>query len=347
MIGVGLVGFITVMAASIRQSIDEVVGGAIEAELVIDSGSLGFGGLDPALAGELAGLAEVDAVTGIGVDTVELEGSVLDVAGLDGPAAAATLDLDVANGSLAELGPTGVAVASEMAEERGWSVHDPVTVRFADGATAAFEVGATFDNDSLGDVFLDRSAMDARGLAPYDVQVLVSLADGVDTEAGRSAIEAVTATYPNAEVQTAQEFADGQAATLDPLFGLVYALLALAVIIALLGIANTLALSIFERTRELGLLRAVGMTRTQLRNAVRYESVIIALLGTGLGLVIGVGFGAAVLRALSEEGVSDLVVPAGPFAVIAVLAVVAGVVAAVLPARRAARLDVLAALQAD
>ncbi|HSL58554.1 MAG TPA: FtsX-like permease family protein, partial [Acidimicrobiales bacterium] len=316
MIGVGLVGFITVMASSIRASIDEVVGGAIDAEYVVSSDSLGFGGIDPALAGLLAELPEVAAVTGVGVDTVEVDGTVMGIAGVDGPAAEATLDLDVTAGSLADLGPTGIAVADQMADERGWGAGDIVSLRFPDGTIHPFEVSATFDNDSLGDVFIGRDALESRGLAPYDIQVLVSLADGVDLDPARTAIESVTAGFPNAEVQTAQEFADAQAATLDPLFGLVYALLALAVIIALLGIANTLALSIFERTRELGLLRAVGMSRSQLRHAVRYESVIIALLGTGLGLVIGVGFGAAVMRAMSEEGVSDLVVPAGPFAVI-------------------------------
>jgi putative ABC transport system permease protein len=127
---------------------------------------------------------------------------------------------------------------------------------------------------------------------------------------------------------------------------MVYALLFLAVLIALLGIANTLALSIFERTRELGLLRAVGMTRRQLRTTVRYESVIIALLGTFLGLLIGVAFGWALVKAMESEGLTAFVIPGGQLVVITVFAVFAGVAAAVLPARRAAKLDVLDAIVA-
>ena len=131
------------------------------------------------------------------------------------------------------------------------------------------------------------------------------------------------------------------------MLNLIYAMLALAVFIALLGIANTLALSTFERTRELGLLRAIGMTRGQLRSTVRYEAVIISLLGTALGLAVGVGFGWAMVRALAGEGLHRLVIPAGPLGSVVAVAALAGVAAAVLPARRAARLDILGAISSD
>jgi len=134
---------------------------------------------------------------------------------------------------------------------------------------------------------------------------------------------------------------------MDMLLNLIYALLALAVFIALLGIANTLALSIFERTRELGLLRAVGMTRRQLRATVRYESVIIALLGTTLGLAIGTGFGWSIVKALDGEGLDTFSFPAGQLAVVTAIAAMAGVAAAALPARRAARLDILGAITSE
>jgi putative ABC transport system permease protein len=131
------------------------------------------------------------------------------------------------------------------------------------------------------------------------------------------------------------------------ILNLMYALLGLAVFIALLGIANTLALSIFERTRELGLLRAVGMTRRQLRATVRYEAVVIALLGTTLGLVIGTAFGWAIVQALHDQGLNTFALPVGSLVVLTVVGAIAGVLAAVLPARRAARLDVLGAITAD
>jgi putative ABC transport system permease protein len=143
------------------------------------------------------------------------------------------------------------------------------------------------------------------------------------------------------------EFRESMTANMDMILNLIYLLLGLAVLIALLGIANTLALSIFERTRELGLLRAVGMTRRQLRSTVRYESVIIALLGTTLGLSIGVGFGWAIVEALSGQGLSEFAIPVNQLVTVAIIAGIAGVIAAILPARRAARLNILEAINAE
>jgi putative ABC transport system permease protein len=155
----------------------------------------------------------------------------------------------------------------------------------------------------------------------------------------------MAAGYPNAEVQDLTEFKAAQAAQINQLLGLIYVLLALSVLIAVIGIANTLALSVVERTRELGLLRAVGMTRTQLRAAVRWEAVLIALFGALLGLGVSVFFGWAVVTALESEGFSELRIPVGSLLVIMVLAGIFGVVAALAPARRAARLNVLRAIQ--
>jgi putative ABC transport system permease protein len=154
----------------------------------------------------------------------------------------------------------------------------------------------------------------------------------------------VASQHPLADVQDRDSFKASKGAEIDTILNLIYALLALAVIIALLGIANTLALSIFERTRELGLLRAVGMTRAQVRATVRWESVIISLLGTTLGLVIGTSFGWVMVKALEGEGLNTFTVPTTQLAVVVAIAAVAGVVAAVLPARRAAKLDVLEAI---
>jgi putative ABC transport system permease protein len=159
-----------------------------------------------------------------------------------------------------------------------------------------------------------------------------------------SAVEGVAAAYPGADVLDKNEYKADQSKFVDQLLGLVYALLGLAILIALLGIANTLALSVLERTRELGLLRAVGMSRSQLRSTVRWESVIIALQGTVLGLLIGLFFGWALVTALADEGIDHLAIPWVSLLVVILLAGLAGVVAAVLPARRAAKLDVLRAI---
>jgi putative ABC transport system permease protein len=180
-----------------------------------------------------------------------------------------------------------------------------------------------------------------------DNSVYVKLAPGVSAQAGRTAIETVTDAYPNAQVQDKVEFADSIVGQVTALLLLVIVLLLLAVVIALIGIANTLALSIFERTREIGLLRAVGMTRQQVRQAVRWESVIMALLGTALGLIIGLFFGWALIRALSDQGFDTLSIPVPLLVLVVVVAFLSGVLAAIFPARRASRLNVLDAISTE
>ncbi len=182
------------------------------------------------------------------------------------------------------------------------------------------------------------------GIDPLDAKVYVRNADSIDAATARSVLDQAAATYPSVEVMDHADFKAAKAGDINTLLNLIYALLALAIVIALIGITNTLALSIFERTRELGLLRAIGMTRRQLRATVRWESMIIALFGTALGLSIGLFFGWSIVHALAEQGFTAFVVPTGSLLVVAVIAAVAGVAAAVLPARRAARLDVLGAI---
>jgi putative ABC transport system permease protein len=178
----------------------------------------------------------------------------------------------------------------------------------------------------------------------YDMQLFVKKAASVSTADAMAAVKAVVAEYPGVTVLDQQGYKDAQAAPINQMLALVYALLALAIVIALLGIGNTLALSIFERTRELGLLRAVGMTRSQLRSTIRWESVIIAMQGTVLGLLIGLFFGWSLVRALSDQGIDQFSAPIRSLTVVVVLAWLAGVVAAILPGRRAAKLDVLKAV---
>ena len=156
-----------------------------------------------------------------------------------------------------------------------------------------------------------------------------------------TSVVASTAEFGNVEVQDQTAFREQQAGFIDQLLGLISALLFFAILIALFGIVNTLGLSIFERTRELGLLRAVGMSRKQVKRMIRWESVIISIIGALLGVVIGVFFGFALQQALANEGVTELVIPVGSLAVYLVLAALAGVLAAIWPARRAAKLDVL------
>jgi putative ABC transport system permease protein len=200
--------------------------------------------------------------------------------------------------------------------------------------------------EPMGSYTLGLAAFDANVTKHVDNHALVDTADGVSTVQARAAINRVLADSPNASLLTRDEFKGSIANQIGKVLNLVYVLLAMALLIALFGIANTLALSVFERTRELGLMRAVGMTRAQVRAMVRWESALIALLGTALGTALGLGIGGALLRAAGGTELAQLSVPVQALAMIVVVATGAAVVAAALPARRAARLDVLQAVQA-
>jgi len=197
----------------------------------------------------------------------------------------------------------------------------------------------------VGDVVLPRATWQPHAAQALDVSAFVGLAPGVPIGEGRAVVERAVAPFGAPDVQDRAAFAASSTSFVDTLLGLVYVLLGLAVVIALLGIANTLSLSVHERRRELGLLRAVGQTRRQLRSMVRSEAVVVAAYGTVVGAVLGVVLGAALVAAAGAE-TAVLTVPAGRLALVLVVGAAAGVLAAARPARRAARADVLAALAA-
>jgi putative ABC transport system permease protein len=203
------------------------------------------------------------------------------------------------------------------------------------------------ENDLAGRYFVDTSVFDANVRNQFDAVVFAKMAPGASVDQARAAIERVADAYPNLKVQNRDEFIDTQSEMINQVLVLIYVLLALAIVIAFFGIMNTLALSIVERTRELGLLRAVGMTRRQLKSMVRWEAILIALFGTVGGLGVGIFFGWATIRALDEQGFHVFRVPIGGFVAIALFAALFGVVAAAIPARRASKLDILRAIAAE
>jgi putative ABC transport system permease protein len=344
MIGVALVGFITILAASARASVDDVINRSFRSDLVVDSGMMSMGGLSPALATELARQPEVAQATGLRFAQGEINGHPQMLMAVNPADIGGISDLDVRQGSIADLDGTSIALSSKAAADAHLHVGATVTGRFVSGERA-LRVAAVYERQEVaGGYLIAHQLYESVVPAVLDMKVYVDLRPGVSAEAGRAAVERVTAGYPSAQVQDLTAFRDAQSRSIDQVLTLVYALLALAVVIALLGIGNTLALSVHERTRELGLLRAVGMTRAQVRATVRWESVIIALFGTVLGLGVGLFFGWAVVHALADQGIERLLVPLGQLLWITVLAGGAGVVAALLPARRAARLDVLDAI---
>jgi putative ABC transport system permease protein len=348
MIGVGLISFIAILAASTRTSIDGALDRSVAGDLVVTPSSRYSGGLDPGLAGRIADLPEVDAVAGLRSSEAAVDGSATPITGLDAAAASALVDVAPVEGSLADLDVDGIGVFEDVATDEGLAVGDTVPVVFRQTGAVDLTVAVIYGEEQLvGEYLLGLPAYEANVAEQFDAEVFVGTAEGVDAEAALAAVEGVAATYPGSEVLDPAGFKAEQTQEVDQLLGVIYALLGLAVLIALLGITNTLVLSILERTRELGLLRAVGMSRGQLRSTVRWEAVIIALQGTLLGIVIGLFFGWALVTALNDQGVDELTFPVPTLAVIVVLAALAGVAAAVVPARRAAKLDVLRAVVTD
>ncbi len=336
MIGVALVGFVTILATSITASIGGSIDRDFRGNLVVDSGSFdGTGGLSPELATQLRTTPGVTAAVATRAVPARVDGAkVAILTGWDTADLARVFDLGQIQGSLASLGTDGLAVDARRAADKGWHLGDTVPVTLADGVHP-FTVRAVFDHGSqwVGKEFVGTGALPRQ----LDSRIYLVATD-------RASVAGMAGRYPAAQLLDKKALADDASKEINQLLGLIYTLLALAVVIALIGIANTLSLSIHERTRELGLLRAVGTLRSQLRWLVRGEAALIALFGALLGLTVGTFFGWAMVKALAGQGIDRLVVPAGSLAVVFVIAGLAGVAAALLPSRRAARLDVLQAL---
>jgi len=356
MIGVGLIAFISIFATSAKASINAVVDRSFAGDFVINSGAgQSGGGVDPALAQRLNALPQVAAATGERSGSMLILGQPVMIAAVDPRTAGQIFNVSPAQGSIGALGADGIAVYKDDATKHHLKLGSPVSVVFRDTGPKTLRVALIYgDNQaapsanpgSKTSYFLGTPGYDANFAAPhFDTQVFVKKAPGVSTAAALAAVKTVAARYaPGTTVQDQAAYKTEQTKGIDQILALIYTLLALAIVIALLGIGNTLALSIFERTRELGVMRAVGMTRRQLRGTIRWESVIIALQGTFLGLLVGVFFGWALVRAQKSNGISVFSVPWLTLVIIVLLAGLAGVVAAILPSRRAAKLNVLRAI---
>jgi putative ABC transport system permease protein len=345
MIGLALVSFVSIFAASLQGSFRETVERTFRSDAIVQAATIA--GVPDAAIEALEATAEVDLVVPAAAGQVELDGQTLTVAVLPPAELDAVLDLEVVAGDLGGLGMGGLVLAASLADELGIDAGDEVQAGLPDG-TVALPVVALVDGDGL-DVrgFLDPTTWEANGGTRSTVfSAYVVFAEEVDADAGLAATEAALGDLPQVRVLDQAGFADAISAQLDQLLGVIYALLALSVLVALLGIVNTLALSVVERTREIGLLRAVGMTRPQVRRMVRLEAISVALIGAALGLALGVPLGAVFTR-VERFNLTTFVVPWTQLLVGVVLAGIAGLLAGLLPARRAANLDVLDALYAE
>ncbi len=348
MIGVALVGFITILASSTKASVSDSVSKSLQADYIVASGSFGLNGLSPEIEADLSALPEVAAVSALRTSPVGVGTGSSEVAAVDTKVIDRLVNLGVTEGRLADVTGASVAVDAGTASDDGLAIGDKVTLTFARTGAVELTVKALFDQALPGaegsPYLVGLDTYEANVTDQFDRQVFVDAADGVGPAESRAALDRALEKWPNGELQDQAAFKESITSQIDMILNLIYGLLGLAVVIALIGIANTLALSVHERRRELGLLRAVGMTRPQVRSAIRWESVMIALMGTFLGFALAVAGSWGIVQAISAEDPLSFVVPPVQLTVIVVLAAVAGVLAAVGPARRAAKLDILAAI---
>ncbi len=343
MIGVALVTLVTVVAQGLRDSTTGSLDRRVNATHVV-TGADGWSPTDPAVAKALATTPGVDGVTAIRQDVALAAGDKEVVNSIDPKTVGGLFTFDWAKGTdkaLTGLGADGAIVDEGWAKEQKLGVGDAFTVTSPGGeklglTVRAIEESPVIDAIALGPITISQAAYDAAFENRSNLLTFVKAQPGAD-------LDPVFAAHPDAKAQTKAQYKEQTTADIDSLLAIFYVLLALAVIVSLFGIVNTLVLSTFERTRELGMLRAVGMSRRQVRRMVRHESIITALIGAGLGIGAGLALAAAVTSAFADEGLS-FAVPAGALITLVIVATVAGVLAAILPARRASRLDPLAAL---
>jgi len=349
MIGLALVIGMGVLASSMKASFGTVLHNSTNASLYVTPVNGQGGSFSPDVAELVRAVPGVAAVSATGTGEARFDGSSATYSSVDPATVERAVKLKVTAGAAAALGADGVLVRGSVAKGKGWTLGDRVPVTFPATGKRVLTIKGLYDGKGYldGDYVISQQTEEASVPDRLDSTVLVMLRNGADQSQVRSAIAGALAAHPDAKVLDRKGYAKEVGGAVDQLLALVSVMLLLSVIIAFLGIINTLALSVHERTRELGLLRAVGMTRGQVRAMVRWESVIISLIGAVIGAALGIGLGAALAQSLKGNGVTRLVIPGGQVALYVVAAAIAGVLAAIGPGRSAARVDVLKAVVAD
>jgi putative ABC transport system permease protein len=345
MIGLTLVVSMGVLASSLKASFGGVLSERLTADLFVTVPTSQSAGFSASVIDAVAGVTGVEKVSPSGFGQARFEGAGANFSSVDPATAEAMMNLPSSSGATSDLDGDSILVSEGAAAEHGWEVGDTVTAAFAASGSHPLSIAGIYEKGWIQeDYVLSMDAQNAFAGPQLVSMVLVAVASGSDPAVVHDAIDAALADHPDALVRDQRGFEKMASGFLDTMLTFVTVMLLLAVLIALLGIVNTLALSVYERTRELGLLRAVGMTRSQVRAMVRWESVVISLIGAVSGAVLGIGIGLAASQALQFWGVNALSVPAVQVTSYVVLAAVAGVLAAIGPARTAAKVDVLRAV---
>ena len=359
LLGVALVTAFTALAASIRSEIRDTFGDAFSGDIALTVDAQGFGGIPLSTTDQIAQLAGVEQATGVGFTSVRI----VDPNEAPSTTSAATnqrgvfvqtinpssisnlFDLGVTDGDVTSLGSDGIFVNAERATEKGWGIGTRLQIIRVDGAIIDAEVRGFVSGDTSFANYVVSREMFADAPTPiFDAFVYIKVAADASKDDVKERIAAISSDVGIGTLQTKEEFIDDQAAQINQVLALIYGLLFLSIIIAIVGIVITLLLSVFERRREIGLLRAVGMTKSQVRTTVRWESVITSLLGAITGVVLGIVMGVVVVAALSDGGDVSFRLPVVETVWIVIISFVLGVVAAIYPAWRATRVNIVEAI---
>jgi putative ABC transport system permease protein len=345
-IGLALVSSVTVLAASIKASVHDVLGKEATAELYVEAENIQSAGISPEAAKSVRGVDGVAVVSEAGWGRAKFSGQLTRFSSVDPGTLDQVLNIRMDAGKPRDLTDDGVLVSKAKADAHHWKVGDTVPAEFAQTGTRNLRIDGIFSHKGFfgADYLISLGAHAREDARHLDGTMLVKTTAGADVDAVQERVSTALTAHPGTKVVNQKQMEKEQGKDIDKLLQLIIVMLLLAVVIALLGIVNTLALSMFERTRELGLLRAVGMTRGQVRAMVRWESVVISVIGASLGAVLGIGLGVGFVKALADQGFTSLAVPGGQLLLYVALAAVAGVFAAIGPGRRAAKVDVLRAV---
>ena len=348
-IGLALVIGVSTLGSSVKSSIRESIGEQFSGDFAVStSDSQGFGGLPTTMVDELNNLPEVQDAVGIGVNLINVleDGtpagkSVLTV---DPARAKGLFDLQFVAGGWDGLDANALLMSIDKADRDGLQLGDEVTVVFQDASTRPLEIVGLFDSHDFGNLIVSRDLFADQDTDLFDVQVLVQSAPGLDAGRAEAAIRSVTDRYPTSKVQTRNEFIDDQTSQVDGFLNFIYALLLLSIIIAILGIVITLWLAVWERRRELGLVRAIGMTRGQTAGSTMVEAMITAVLGACMGTGLGLALGWIVVQALQDQGLSTFSVAPQAIVLFVVISLVLALIASIIPAWKASKADILQAI---
>jgi putative ABC transport system permease protein len=336
---------VSALAASIKGQVNDIFTEQFKGDFAINFQSQGFGGLSPSLADGLNGIEGVESATGIGTLLVRIDGqgrllTVITPSTIEG-----NYDIGLVGARYSDLDAKGIFLARDWSERNDKPVGSTLTVTLADATERTLTVRGLYENDDLaGNRVVSREMFAGANVQSFDFGVYVKKTADADAGEVRAALQKAVDDYGQGKLLSKQEYIDEQAGSVNQLLGLIYGLLLLSVVIAIVGIIITLLLSVFERQREIGLLRAVGMTKGQVRTTVRWESVITSLFGAVMGIVLGIGLGWTIVFALRDQGLTSFQVPVGTTVFIMVMSFVVGVLAAIYPAWRATKVNVLESL---